>query len=889
MAARTAEDARIAEQKAGKADWRRWGPYLSERAWGTVREDYSASGDAWSYFPHDHARSRAYRWNEDGLGGFCDEAQHICLAVALWNERDPILKERLFGLTNQQGNHGEDVKEYYFFLDGTPTHSYMKMLYKYPQVPYPYDELVQANTARGQDQPEFELFDALRDTFTANRYWDVQVEYAKANSEDVLCRITATNRGPEPAPIHVLPHLWYRNTWAWRTDGTRPVIQAVGTGAAHTSHPAIGERWWYARAGGQSPVALLFTDNDTNAERLFGVPNAVPHVKDGIHEAIVNGRADAVAAERGSKLAGHARAVVAPGASFTVDVRFTAEPFDAPFVDFDAIVRARAAEADAYYAALHPASLTPDERQVQRQALAGLLWSKQFYHYDVYRWLSGDPSQPAPPDARWHGRNRRWKALHNQDVILMPDAWEYPWYASWDLAFHAVAMARVDPDFAKAQLVRMGDVGYQHVTGQIPAYEWDFDDVNPPVLGWASWQVYQIEREATGAGDQSFLQEMFDIELLCFNFWVNRKDASGRDVFGGGFLGMDNIGCFDRDKPLAGGGQLEQSDGTSWMARFCLTMLCIADELARHDAFYQDSALRFFEHFLYIAHAMTNMDGAGIDLWNEQDRFFYDVIHLPSGENVPLKIHSMVGLVPLFAVHVIEPSETAGLDRFIARTQQFLEERPSLLKNVAPVAIPGRQERVLLAILPGERLRSVLQRVLDPEEFFSDHGVRSMSRFHLAHPFTFEADGQSFSVTYVPAESDNRLFGGNSNWRGPIWFPVNYMLVAALRQFARYHGPAFTVECPVGSGRLLPLDAVADELARRLVGIFLPDPARGGRRPVWGDNAYFQTDPHWRDCIPFYEYFNGDTGAGCGASHQTGWTALVSSLLFERGDPNAPS
>jgi Mannosylglycerate hydrolase MGH1-like glycoside hydrolase domain len=879
----TAEAVRLDEQLAGKADWRRWGPYLAERAWGTVREDYSADGDAWRYFPHDHARSRAYRWNEDGLAGFSDERQNICLAVALWNERDPILKERLFGVTNQEGNHGEDVKEYYFFLDGTPTHAYMKMLYKYPQVAYPYDDLVRVNGERSALEPEFELFDALREAFTANRYFDVFVEYAKVNPEDVLCRITAVNRGPDVAPIHILPHLWYRNTWSWRLDGTRPVILATGSAAAYTTHEGIGERWWYVEASDAQSVDLLFTENETNAERLFQGSNRTPCVKDGIHDAVVGGLTDRVRRDQGSKLAGHASAVVEPGRSFTVRVRLCAEPQDEPFRGFDATVDRRKAEADEFYGALHPTSLDADERLVQRQALAGLLWSKQFYHYDVFLWLRGDPAQPPPPEERWQGRNRRWKNLSNADVILMPDTWEYPWYASWDLAFHCVAMARIDPAFAKEQILRMGDVRYQHLSGQFPAYEWDFDDVNPPLLGWATWRVYQIERALTGTGDLAFLEASFQNELLCYSFWVNRKDASGRDIFGGGFLGMDNVGVFDRDKPLPNGALLEQSDGTSWMARFCLTMLVIADELAKHDPFYQDSSLRFFEHFIYIAHAMTNMDGADIDMWDDVDSFFYDVVHLPSGENIPIKLRSAVGLVPLLAVHAVAPAETAGLDHFIQRAKEFLEVRPDLLKNVAPLGVPGAQSRMLLAILNTDRVVAVLRRMLDPGEFLSDHGIRSMSRHHLEHPYTFTVDDHTVSVTYLPAESDNRLFGGNSNWRGPIWFPLNYMIVGALRELALYHGDRLHVECPTGSGHRVPLADVAELLSRRLVGIFLRDGA--ARRPVWGDNDYFQTDPYWRDCVPFHEYFDGDTGAGVGASHQTGWTALVASLLFELGEP----
>jgi hypothetical protein len=878
----TAEQLRLDEAEAGTGDWRRWGPYLSERAWGTVREDYSADGDAWNYFPHDHARSRAYRWNEDGIAGFCDVGQRICLALALWNEKDAFLKERFFGLSNQEGNHGEDVKEYYFYLDGTPTHSYMKMLYKYPQVAYPYGELVEVNGKRPQSEPEFELFDALRDTFTANRYFDVFVEYAKANPEDLLCRITAVNRGPEAAPLHVLPHLWYRNTWSWRMDGVRPVIRATGPGAAYTNDGAIGERWWYIRAQG-AIVHLLFTENDTNRARLFGAPNPEPYVKDGIHEAVVNGTGGRANDKQGSKLAGHVRSVVAPGASLVVEVRFCAEPRDEPFADLDATMTRSKAEADAFYTALAPPTLDADERLLQRQAFAGLLWSKQFYHYDVYTWLRGDPSQPRPPKERWHGRNRKWKALRNAHVILMPDTWEYPWYASWDLAFHCVAMAHIDPEFAKAQLLLMGDASYQNVSGQFPAYEWNFDDVNPPLLGWSAWQVYRIDRDRRGAGDLGFLRAMFESESLCFNFWVNRKDASGRDVFGGGFLGMDNIECFDRDKPLPGGGQLEQSDGTSWMARFCLTMLAIADELGRHDPAYQTFAIRFFEHFLYIAHAMTNMGGAGISLWDEEDQFFYDVVHLTSGENIPIKSQTMVGLLPLFAVHVVSPEETAGLDRFAARAKDFLDRRPSLLENVAPVGTPGEKSRMLLAVLPEDRLRAILRRMLDPAEFLSDYGIRSVSRYHLEHPYVFTAAGQEFSVKYLPAESDNRLFGGNSNWRGPIWFPVNYVIIRSLAEFARYHGARLTVECPTGSGVHKRLDEVAADIARRLAAMFLPDPARGGRRAAWGDNEYFQTDPQWKDCIPFHEYFNGDTGSGLGASHQTGWTAVVGALLLDYG------
>jgi len=884
MAGVTAEHNRLAEQRAGTANWRRWGPYLSERAWGTVREDYSADGDAWNYFPHDQARSRAYRWNEDGLGGFCDDKQNLCFAVALWNEKDPILKERMFGLTNQQGNHGEDVKEYYFFIDGTPTHSYMKMLYKYPQVAYPYDELVRVNGQRTQAEPEYELFEALRDTFLANRYFDVFVEYAKANSEDIVCRITAINRGPDPAPIHVLPHLWYRNVWSWEPGAVRPTLNPIGPGAAHTENEMLGERWWYARTADR-PLDLLFTENETNVERLYHVPNASPYVKDGINDAVVNGQLDRVNALQGSKLAGHAQASIAPGESFIVEVRFTAEPLDEPFADFEAIFARRMAEADQFYDAVQPARLTADERLVQRQALAGLLWSKQFYNYDVFRWLSGDPTEPPPPEDRWQGRNTAWKHLSNDDVILMPDTWEYPWYASWDLAFHCVALSRIDPDFAKKQLLHMGYEWYQHGNGQYPAYEWNFDDVNPPVLAWAALVIYQHDREQKGQEDYDFLAEMFHSLMLNYSWWINRKDADGRDIFGGGFLGMDNIGVFDRDQPLPNGGTLEQSDGTSWMAKLSLNMFAIATELAQHDPIYEPMAVKYFEHFLNMAHAMTNISGAGLNLWNEEDQFFYDVIHLSTGENIPLKIHTVVGLTPLFAVLAFHPSRFAHQSLLLHRMRWLAAKRPDLFNLVASLSIAGQDDARLVAILHDERLTVVLRRMFDPNEFLSDYGIRSVSAYHRDHPYIFDAGGQQFVVKYLPAESDSRLFGGNSNWRGPIWFPVNYLLIRALQEFDGYYGDTFKVECPTGSGQMLTLRQAARELIRRLTNIFLRDPARNGRRAVWGDNAYFQSDPNWRDYLPFHEYFHGDTGAGVGASHQTGWTSLVASLLMDLGQP----
>lgn len=876
----TAEHERLEATRLGHTDWKRWGPYLSERAWGTVREDYSATGDAWDYFPHDHARSRAYRWNEDGLAGVCDSLQHLCLAVALWNERDPILKERLFGLTGSQGNHGEDVKEYYFYLDSTPTHSYMKMLYKYPQAAYPYDLLVAENRRRGYNALEFELIDALRETFTAGRYFDVFVEYAKADVEDLLCRITVVNRGPDPAPIHVLPHLWYRNVWSWDHSVPRPVLRAADDTSVHTAHPALGERWWYVQS--DQPAALLFTENDTNVQRLFGIPNSTPHVKDSINDAVVHGQHARVNPTRaGTKVAAHIRATVAPGATFTVAVRFAGTPLANPFSDFDAIFARRIAEADAFYAAIQPTCLSQDERQVQRQAFAGMLWSKQFYHFDVDLWLRGDPGQPAPPAARWQGRNREWLHLNTADIISMPDKWEYPWFAAWDLAFHCVPLALVDPDFAKEQLILLGREWYQHPNGQVPAYEWNFGDVNPPVLAWAAWRVYKIEQKLRGSGDSTFLERVFHKLLLNFTWWVNRKDEEGHNIFQGGFLGLDNIGVFDRSAPLPTGGHIEQSDGTSWMGMFCLNMLTIALELACQNNVYEDIATKFFEHFLYIAEAMNNIGSHGIALWDEADEFFYDVLHIDHA-TIPLKVRSMVGLIPLFAVTTMEPWRLDKLPEFRERLEWFLEHRPHLARLVSRWYEPGMGERRLLAILRGHRMKRVLRRMLDEHEFLAPYGVRALSRYHATHPYVFDMDGMRHTVAYLPAESNSGLFGGNSNWRGPIWFPVNYLIIEALQQFHHYYGDDFKVESPTGSGQYLTLSAIADDLSQRLMRIFLRDAS--GRRAVFGGQEFFQHDPHWRDYVPFHEYFHGDNGAGIGASHQTGWTGLVAKLIQQQGE-----
>jgi hypothetical protein len=882
----TAEDQRLADSEARKADWKKWGPYLSERAWGTVREDYSPYGNAWEYFPHDHARSRAYRWNEDGLGGFSDRMQHLCLGVALWNEHDNLLKERLFGLTGNEGNHGEDVKEYYFYLDSTPTHSYAKMLYKYPQVAYPYGDLVETNRRRSRYQPEYELIDALHSAFAEHRYFDVFIEYAKADQEDILCRITAINRGPDPAPLHLLPQLWFRNTWSWDADGSgRPVLEQAtegNTAAVRCSHPELGERWWYVFAPGGQPPALLFTENETNTERLYGTPNNTPYVKDGIHEAVVHGHQDRVnPAQQGTKVAAHIRKVILPGESYTVKVRMTRSRYRRPFNDFDAFFDERIQEADAFYQQIHRVGLTEDERRVQRQAFAGLLWSKQFYHYNLEAWLHGDPGQPPPPAERRTGRNHAWMHLHNYDVLSMPDAWEYPWFAAWDLAFHMVPLAMIDPEWAKRQLILMLREWYMHPNGQIPAYEWAFGDVNPPVHAWAAWRVYKITKMATGQADTDFLERVFQKLMLNFTWWINRKDANGNNIFQGGFLGLDNIGVFDRSAPLPTGGYLEQADGTAWMGMYCLNMLAMALELARTRPAYEDVATKFFEHFVYIANAINKACG-GSGLWNEQDGFYYDTLNLPGGQLVPLQIRSFVGLIPLFAVETLEPDLLEKLPRFKQRMDWFLRYRPHLIRNLTLSTEPGEGGRHLLSLVDQQQLERILTRMLDPDQFLSDYGLRALSKEHEAQPYEFRVDGHTFRVQYEPAESTTGLFGGNSNWRGPIWMPVNYLMIEALQKFHHYYGDRVQVELPTGSDTRSNLWEVAAELSRRLTRLFLRDEATQ-RRPFYGGTDYFQQDPHWRDYILFYEYFHGDNGAGIGASHQTGWTALVAKLIQQSG------
>ncbi|MGH7206541.1 MAG: MGH1-like glycoside hydrolase domain-containing protein [Nitrospiraceae bacterium] len=879
----TAEGQRLEEDTRREKHWKRWGPYLSERAWGTVREDYSAYGTAWEYFPHDHARSKAYRWNEDGLAGICDRHQFICFAIALWNGRDPILKERLFGLTGNEGNHGEDVKEYYFYLDSTPTHSYMKCLYKYPQPEFPYTRLVEENRHRGKQAPEFELLDT--GVFEEDRYFDVFVEYAKASPEDILIRLQVVNRGPEAAELTVLPTIWFRNTWSWGLEPKRPQLRrdesVRDASIIELDHDYYGRR--LLLCDGIPP--LLFTDNETNTRRLYGLDGA-RYVKDGINDYVVHGVKDTVNMEQiGTKAAAHYVLDLGPGEAATIKLRFTdqASRVSAFGQAFDAIFTKRKKEADEFYEELAPACHTDDARHVQRQAFAGLLWSKQFYHYVVDQWLKGDSAGPPPPRERKYGRNHEWGHLYNADVISMPDKWEYPWYAAWDLAFHCIPLALVDPTFAKEQLTLMVREWYMHPNGQLPAYEWAFGDVNPPVHAWAALRVYKIEKKRRGVGDRAFLQRIFHKLLLNFTWWVNRKDAEGKNVFQGGFLGLDNIGVFDRSAPLPTGGHIAQSDGTSWMGMYCLNLLAIALELAKDDPAYEDVASKFWEHFVYIAQAMNNLGDEGIRLWNEEDGFYYDVLHLPDGSTFPLKVRSIVGLIPLYAVETLEPDLLDRLPGFKRRLEWFINNRPDLTPNVACMRTRGSGERRLLSIcVDQERLRRVLKLMLDEREFLSPYGIRALSRFHQEHPYMLSVNGMEHRVDYEPAESSSGLFGGNSNWRGPIWFPVNYLLIESLQKFHHYLGDDFKVECPTGSGRMMTLWEVAAELSRRLTRIFLRGP--DGRRPVYGGTEKFQQDPHWRDLILFHEYFHGDNGAGVGASHQTGWTGLVAKLIQQSGE-----
>ncbi len=877
--AMNAEQKRLEESRRRIAHWKRWGPYISERSWGTVREDYSKDGDVWEFFPHDHARSKAYRWNEDGIAGICDRHQYICFALALWNGRDPFLKERLFGLTGKQGNHGEDVKEYYFYLDSTPTHSYMKFLYKYPQDEFPYAQLVEENGRRSKDDPEFELLDTS--VFDEDRYFDVTVEYAKATPEDIAIRICATNRGHDPAPIHLLPTIWFRNTWCWGYKDVKPSLKSGAIpGVVELDDPALGKRWLYC----ESPDHLVFCENETNSRRLYSV-ECPPFSKDGINDYVVCGKTDAVnPAQVGTKASAHYVRTVAPGETVTIRLRLCDRQLrsEALGADLDRTFELRKSEADEFYSTVIPDHLSQDAKNTMRQAFGGLLWSKQFYHYVQQQWIKGDPAFPPPPSSRLHGRNAEWTHLYNADVMSMPDKWEYPWYAAWDLGFHCLPLALVDPDFAKEQLILLLREWYMHPNGQLPAYEWSFSDVNPPVHAWAAWRVYKIDKKRRGHGDREFLERVFHKLLLNFTWWVNRKDIEGMNVFQGGFLGLDNIGVFDRSQPLPAGGHLEQSDGTAWMAMYTLNLLAIAIELARDDPAYEDVASKFWEHFLYIANAMSHRGGNGHDMWDEEDGFFYDVLHMPDESRVPIKVRSMVGLIPLFAVETLEPDVLARMPGFTRRMHWFIDNRPDLTNNVACMRTPGQEERRLLSIVTPDQLRSVLRYMLDESEFLSPHGIRALSRYHERHPYALQIDGSEHRVSYEPAESRSGLFGGNSNWRGPVWFPVNFLLVESLQRFHHYLGADFKVECPVGSGQTLTLWEVASELSRRLNHLFLRDSE--DRRPVFGQTEKFQTDPHWRDLVLFHEYFNGDNGAGLGASHQTGWTALVAKLLQQRGE-----
>ncbi len=876
----SAEKLRLAEDARGERPWKRWGPYLSERQWGTVREDYSPHGTAWEYLPHDAARSRAYRWGEDGIAGLSDDRQLLCLSVALWNGHDPILKERLFGLTNNEGNHGEDVKELYYYLDATPTNSYLKMLYRYPQRAFPYQQLVEENRRRGMDQPEFELVDT--GIFEESRYFDVVVEYAKAAPNDILMRITVHNRGPEPAPIDVLPQLWFRNTWSWTHDAAKPEMHAQDSRAISARHQDLGEYVLHCEQG----ATLLFCDNDTNAARLFGT-GAPGHFKDAFHDHVVSGRPDAVNPQQvGTKAAAHHRITVPAGGAKQLRLRLTDTPSPTgPFSDFDATFALRAHEADDFYDVLQAAIPDAERRKVQRQAFAGLLWSKQFYYYDVPQWLRGDPAQPPPPPERLKGRNRDWQHLNNADVISMPDKWEYPWYAAWDLAFHCVPLALMDAEFAKEQLVLLAREWYMHPNGQLPAYEWALGDVNPPVHAWAAWRVFEIDRARHGGdGDIAFLERILHKLMLNFTWWVNRKDVDGNNIFQGGFLGLDNVGVFDRGAPLPTGGHINQSDGTSWMAMYSLNLMRIALELARHNPVYQDIATKFFEHFLEIAAAMSSMAADGAGLWDEQDEFFYDELEMPDGTRFPLRLRSMVGLIPLFAVETLPPELLDGVPEFRQRLEWFLNYRPDLASHVSRWFEPGYGERRLLSLLRGHRMKCLIRRMLDETEFLSPYGVRSLSRYHRDAPYLFSDGDRDFSVSYQPAESVSGLFGGNSNWRGPIWFPVNFLIIESLQKFHYYYGDDFRVECPTGSGCFMTLDEVADELTHRLTSIFLP--GADGRRPGAGRHGPHADDPHFRDQVLFHEYFDGDDGHGLGASHQTGWTALVAKLLQPRRAPH---
>ncbi|MEO9168847.1 MAG: glucosidase [Aestuariivirga sp.] len=877
--AKTAEGLRLGSDEKGLVAWRQWGPYLSERQWGTVREDYSADGSAWEYFPHDHARSRAYRWGEDGLGGFSDDKQTLCLNVALWNGCDPILKERLFGLTNTQGNHGEDVKELYYYLDGVPSHAYMKMLYKYPQGAFPYDDLVKTNAARSLTEPEYELVDT--GIFKDNRYFDVVVEYAKAAVDDILLQITAYNRGPDAAQLHILPQIWFRNQWSWESERDKPTLTVGASKNVNVNHPAMPAMQWVC----DQDCDLLFCENDTNSALHF-YTQTKGYFKDGINNAVVNGRASVNPAQTGTKAAAHCVAKIAAGESKTIRIRLSQVSAKTSFADFDAVMVKRRKETDEFYSTLQSAQPDQDKRLVQRQALAGMLWCKQYYGYDVRRWLEGDPLQPPPPPERATVRNSNWGHLVLGDsarldignIISMPDSWEYPWFAAWDLAFHCVTLALIDPAFAKSQLALLTQARSLHPNGQIPAYEWNFSDVNPPVQAWAALQIFDEDRKNTGVADTVFLERIFLKLMLNFTWWVNREDNMGRNIFQGGFLGLDNIGLFDLRKPLPGGGYLDQVDGTAWAATFSLNMMRFALILSQSNKVYVDLAIKFLEHYLYISEAIHSTTGPmPTGLWDEQDQFYYDALHIEGEASRTIRIHSLVGLIPLFAVEVLTEDSLMAFPYFTERLDWFISHRPDLASLVSDWRMPNKQGYRLMSLMRKHRLNLVLTRMLDETEFLSEYGIRSLSKYHQNNPYSFTRDGETTSLHYEPGEGETRIYGGNSNWRGPIWMSVNYMLIDALRKFDLYYGADFSIECPKGSGNMLSLAQVADEISRRLQKLFLK--GADGKRASAGAESQFENTPEIGEQLLFHEYFHGDTGRGLGASHQNGWTGLIALLL----------
>ncbi|MCU0431594.1 MAG: glucosidase [Cytophagaceae bacterium] len=854
--------------------WKKWGPYMTDRQWGTVREDYSKDGSAWDFTPHDHARSRAYRWGEEGIGGICDNKQHLCFALSLWNGKDPILKERYFGLTGAETNHGEDCKEMYYYLDSTPTHSYMKMLYKYPQSSFPYQQLIEESRRRNRLEPEYELIDT--GIFNDDKYFDVYIEYAKASEEDLLIQYTVYNRAKEAAMLHVLPTLWFRNTWAWGYDDYKPSMTADGKRCITVFNERIGNYFFYA----EEDTQFLFCENETNTERLYNFPNAHAYTKDGINDFIVHNKYDAVNPNSfGTKASANIKLHIPAEGKATVKFRLSKTWIDRPFEDFDSSFQLRVQECDAFYAELQKGVRSEDHLRIQRQAYAGMMWTKQFFYFNVNQWLTGDPSQPKPPGERKYGRNSHWRHMNNENIISMPDKWEYPWYAAWDLAFHTLPIARLDPHFAKRQLEILLREYYMHPNGQIPAYEWNFGDVNPPVHAWGTLKVYEIDKQMNGKGDLAFLEKIFHKLLLNFTWWVNQKDSGGNNIFEGGFLGLDNIGVFDRSRPLPTGGTIEQADGTSWMAMYSLNMLKIALELSPGNPVYQDMASKFFEHFLHIAGALFNVSGEGVDLWDDEDKFFYDMLHLPNGHSVPLKVRSMVGLIPLYAVEVLSPEILDQLPVFKRRVEWVLSNRPDLANLISRWNEHGKGEKRLLSILRGHRMKRLLSRMLDETEFLSDYGIRALSKFHKNHPYEFHVNGEVFRVNYNPGESDSGLFGGNSNWRGPIWMPVNFLLIDSMEKFHDYYGEEFKIEFPTGSGNMVNLREAAKQVGLRLLRIFERDAK--GHRAFNGSYAKLQDDPHFKDHILYYEYFHGDNGMGIGASHQTGWTGLIAELITD--------